>query len=287
MKHVFLILNYNNYNDTMKCVESIEKISGHSEIVIVDNDSTTNAFKVLTDLYIDRKEVHVIKTKNNVGFARGNNFGYNYINKNIDFDFVHCLNSDVLVVDEETLIKTENLYLKFKFLIMGPNILTRNKKSSPIGVMRDESDLRKNNARLKFLATIYYYIACIFQPIMGNKLEQIYNRYSSRKVQKKLASDDLVPILSGCYIVFHKACPEKFGFLFHPSTFLYNEESILTYLILKRGSRKILYTNSFHVIHNHAGSSKGNNKAKAKLILENIKNMEDLLKDEKGTDFHF
>jgi len=277
-KHVFLILNYKAHDYTIACVDTIQNLDHDKSIVIVDNGDNTDSYRLLRDLYVDVDNIFVIETKDNLGFARGNNFGYEFIKQKFsECEFIHCLNSDILVNDINTIKKTEEIYAKNKFYILGPNIITGGKETSPIGMMKDETDFHKINKRLKFMTRIYYVIAIFFQRVMGTRLEKIFNSKTSINVQKRMNDyGDVVPILSGCYLVFSKSFMDKYDFLFSDITFLYNEETILTYLLLKDGVRNIEFSKEFDVIHDHAGSSKSNNKQKAKLVLANLKKMENL-----------
>lgn len=101
-KVFIILLNYNGYEDTIQCMESLEKIDYENyEVVIVDNKSTNESLKKLTE-YIEehktsfRKKHTLIPSKNNHGFAAGNNIGIKYALKN-QCDFVVLINTDTLV----------------------------------------------------------------------------------------------------------------------------------------------------------------------------------------------
>ena len=80
-KIVYLILHYLTYDETIKCVDSIKSYNKNNdyEIVIVDNGSNNRTGERLLNDYKKEKNVHIIISKENLGFARGNNLGFKYI----------------------------------------------------------------------------------------------------------------------------------------------------------------------------------------------------------------
>lgn len=95
MKQVYIILiNYNNYKDTIQCVASLRKINYNSyTIVIVDNSSMDDS---AAHLKSELKDCILIESKKNLGFAGGNNIGMKYALKK-GADFILLLNNDTLV----------------------------------------------------------------------------------------------------------------------------------------------------------------------------------------------
>lgn len=90
-----ILLNYNGYDYTNACIESLEHINYQNYIIIVvDNDSTDDSFEKLEKFRSDK--IQVIKSDKNGGFAYGNNYGIKYA-LNIGFDFVLLLNNDTTV----------------------------------------------------------------------------------------------------------------------------------------------------------------------------------------------
>lgn len=99
-----IILNYNGYQDTIECVNSIlTHIQTEFELVIVDNCSTNDA---IVQLNTHKKKnliwekVFIIKTKENNGFSAGNNFGIEFANKHFGSDYFWLLNNDTIVKDD-------------------------------------------------------------------------------------------------------------------------------------------------------------------------------------------
>lgn len=115
-----IILNYNNYNDTIECFESIDNSNADSyDIIIVDNKSTDNSYTKLFEYFKNKKnsfyevnslnpkekifETHnfnrkiiLLETDYNGGYAYGNNQGIKRSNS-MKSDFVLILNNDTIV----------------------------------------------------------------------------------------------------------------------------------------------------------------------------------------------
>ncbi|WP_163194458.1 glycosyltransferase family 2 protein [Clostridium thermarum] len=89
-----IILNYNAYQETLRCLESVNKIDyGNYKVVIVDNNSRDNSAEILKRKAIGHT---VIKYDNNLGYAAGNNVGIHYAMKK-GADYICILNNDVEV----------------------------------------------------------------------------------------------------------------------------------------------------------------------------------------------
>jgi len=92
-----IVLNYNNYEDTLSCVNSLientQDLLGHS-IVIVDNASTDDSYKMLNDAFNGR--CTILLAEKNEGYAAGNNIGIKYA-LNHKADYICILNNDTVI----------------------------------------------------------------------------------------------------------------------------------------------------------------------------------------------
>ncbi len=101
-----ILVNYNGYEDTRECIDSINKITyPNYVIVVVDNNSNDNSLKRLKK--IESEKCIIVENKKNVGFSGGNNIGIEIARK-YDCDYYLLLNNDTLVNCDfiEPLIKT-------------------------------------------------------------------------------------------------------------------------------------------------------------------------------------
>ena len=120
-KFSFIILHYKNLKDTIECIESIKKIKTDDEvsIVVVDNNSLSNDEEKQLKKYTN----DIIKLKENMGFAKGNNAGCSYATKKYNPDFLCVINNDTVINQKDFLKVIVNCYEKTKINIMCHKII--------------------------------------------------------------------------------------------------------------------------------------------------------------------
>lgn len=93
-----VILNYKTWEKTLACAESIyQNYSGEFQIVIVDNNSPNDSYNRLTQAFLAKPDVTVVKTERNGGFSYGNNFGFDYIVNNFNnISKIIITNNDII-----------------------------------------------------------------------------------------------------------------------------------------------------------------------------------------------
>jgi GT2 family glycosyltransferase len=96
MKSTYLItiVNYNNWEDTAECIQSLKVANIDSEnICIIDNASTNDS---ITKLKMYSPDIELIVNEKNVGFSTANNIG---IKKALErnLDYIILLNNDTVV----------------------------------------------------------------------------------------------------------------------------------------------------------------------------------------------
>ena len=109
-----LVLNYNTFLKSKKCIESCKKQIGiNYTIFLVDNNSNDDSLKKIKEIYKD--SIEYIKFDDNYGYAGGNNKAIKIVN-DLNYDYSFILNSDTELIGEFLL---KNLMQGFK---MGKNI---------------------------------------------------------------------------------------------------------------------------------------------------------------------
>ena len=90
-----IILNWNGWQDTIECLESLKKQTYRNfRIVVVDNGSSGPDVDILGERYGDF--ITIIENKKNYGFAGGNNVGIKYALKQ-GADYILLLNNDTIL----------------------------------------------------------------------------------------------------------------------------------------------------------------------------------------------
>ena len=121
-KVAIVIVNWNGWEDTIECLESIYKIDYPDyNIIIVDNHSNDDSIKRIKE-YFEGKAFTVIENEENYGFAEGNNIGIRYALKYLNPNYILLLNNDT-VVSEDFLKELVNEGEKDTHVgILGPKI---------------------------------------------------------------------------------------------------------------------------------------------------------------------
>ena len=99
-----IVLNWNKKELTIKCVESIKKVNySNINILVVDNGSTDGSVDTLKEKF---PEVSILALENNLGYAGGNNRGFDSLEADPP-KFVIFLNNDTIVDENfiEPLVK--------------------------------------------------------------------------------------------------------------------------------------------------------------------------------------
>ena len=95
VRFVYLILNYQTFQDTIRLVnELLPSLGCDRRMIIVDNDSPNNSYQILQATFGKVQWIDVLKNACNVGFAKGNNYGLRYAEKYAP-EYVCIVNNDV------------------------------------------------------------------------------------------------------------------------------------------------------------------------------------------------
>ena len=124
-KIAFVILNYLTADETEKCIESIMNNCKDYDykIYIIDNCSPDNSGIYLKNKYIAFSNVETIICERNLGFANGNNVGFNKAKYEYKADFIVLCNSDTEILTSNFCSDIINKYSIEKFAVMGPKEL--------------------------------------------------------------------------------------------------------------------------------------------------------------------
>lgn len=248
----FIILHYNQntIKDTIECVESIKNnidFKDKYKIIIVENGSKDNSAKLIRDIFEKDSSVDIVISKDNLGFARGNNLG---CKRAIDYyrpEFLIVINNDTVINQGDFIEKIRERYNKEKFHVLGPCIYDKNKnnqnpmKNLITNLERIDKELNKSKIKLAELNRIR---SNSFLMIKSNISKFIYSKINNKRlvVENNIVKKEIKNIgLHGAALIFSKDYYENYTEIFFEGTFLYLEEDILFYRILKDNLVSVYY----------------------------------------------
>ncbi len=231
-----VILNYNNWEDTARCLESIwaNPPQAAYQVILVDNASTVSETDEVREL-ISRGEVVLIKNKDNLGYNGGNNVG---IKKALELGCQGILltNNDVCFTPHCMQELWEYSKAHPDVGIVGPKILDRN------GQVQRNNLCRKTGVKEKYL--------------VRTRLHAIFRRSYRTYFGFDRDYDGTFSVYAvlGCCLLLSRACAEAVT-PFDEYPFLYEEELMLGIRMEERGFRTV-YHGAAVIEHLHGGSTR-------------------------------
>jgi len=190
-----IIVNYNGKKWLQKCFDSlVDQTYKNFEVIFVDNNSVDDSIEFLEKNYSDKINLKIVKSDKNLGFAGGNNLGY----ENSDGEYVILLNNDTCV---------EKKYLE-NFTKAFSEIPNLGCAQSKIILMNDKQKLDVVGSYWTSSSFLYHF------GFYKNQEEERYN--------------EVIPVFSnkGASIILRREIIEKIG-LFDNDFWCYYEETDL------------------------------------------------------------
>jgi hypothetical protein len=91
-----IVVNWNKHELTSRCIDSLKRSETQCHIIVVDNGSSSDNIEVLKKI----SGIELIKSKENIGFGRGNNLGIRWALSNTDCKHIFLLNNDATVMPD-------------------------------------------------------------------------------------------------------------------------------------------------------------------------------------------
>ncbi len=270
---------------TEKCVDDLlKKFSSYSiKIIIVDNASNNNSGKKLKEKYANNDIVKIILNNKNEGFARGNNIGFEYLKNNFDIDFMIIMNNDVFIKSDNFLELTRQIYAKYKYAVLGPDIYApklnahQNPQEYELPTIESYKYWIKRYKKILWKIRFKYLLEKI-SPISNKKTTTDNVKNVNPKFENKIIKNC---ILHGACFIFSKDFIKKREYAFYPNTFLYFEEHILSLQCINE-NLPIIYSPEIkveHLCHVSTEYTYGNGYKKDCMFLTNsIKGMKEYIK---------
>ena len=246
-KFGFVILHYLAPEMTRRCVDSLLEMPWNLSVAIVDNASPDGSGALLKSLYAGREDVTVISNPSNLGFARGNNAGYDYLAGRGDCRFIVVMNNDVIIRDASFPEKVAAAYSDTGFAVLGPDIV-----NPGTGVHQSPSHFKAFTVpELEALKARYagYLDHFYWKRFKWNVKKALSPRAAGKPVppEKCLGRQEGAVLHGACY-VFSEVFVSKREYCFNPSTFMYFEEDILHFECMRDGL-KMIYEPGIQVLH--------------------------------------
>ena len=244
-----VIINYNTWEITMECVNSIKSnCSIPFHIYIVDNKSPNGAVIKLNDMYCNDDKVTVIASKKNGGYGYGLNRGFEIALKD------HC--DAVVASNNDIIYKRNSLELLYAALKSDRRIAIAGAQQLSVSGKKQISAVKRPYGKLSF---VFWYFPFRYHLSFLRRIEDQY------LLRTKNPQEIAFP-LGGCYMISSGFLSNQS--LYDENIFMYSEEDIVGYKLKKNNKIAVLVPNAF-VVHKH-GATTGT--SKAKYLLRSVPN---------------
>lgn len=226
-----LIINYNTYDKTIECIDSIRnRTTIPYKIYLLDNGSLNDSAEQLEKTYRNSEDVELIFSQENRGYARGNNILLKKAYEN-GFEYAIVMNNDIICINNAIDILIQTLTSNPKYFMVGPKVF----------------DLGKNVA-----LTAKPKRPCFKEYLAMETLLMRFVPKKSKKDQMNYTELRQVYWLVGAIFAVRMSEFRELDF-FDEYTFLYHEEYILSERVLKKGLKMAFLPNA-EVLHYHGAS---------------------------------
>ncbi|QVK17116.1 glycosyltransferase family 2 protein [Mycoplasmatota bacterium] len=243
----FVIVQYNNDKDTYVCVDSIKKTMNDNDyhIFIVDNHSNNKAYENVLSAYQEDDRVTTIQSQDNLGYAKGANYGVGCLLEQYDVDLVCVLNNDI-IFDVNNLNEHLN-QIEEPYDLLAPNIVQKDG-----GSQNPQPEIKYSMIWINIYLFVYYILSflnrihldMIFYVLAVATMGKLYGKGNVAPTERRY-----IKKLHGSCMFFTRSYLEHFNRqAMHPDTFLFLEEDFLA-LRCKREQKKILFDYHIKVIH--------------------------------------
>ena len=230
MKLAVIVLCFNDEEIAFKYVKTIYGYNSIDKIIVVDNGSEKEIYDKLENKIQNinkRKQIDIIRNERNFGYAVGNNIGAAYAIENYDPEIIMISNTDVSYTND-----TVNKMIDFI------------EKNENIGLISPKMIVPDNK---KYLTA---WKLPTFGMMLWNSNLFLMKLYDPQEY-KNLSKDNMeVDVLPGSLLMCSSNVWNKVKG-FNEKTFLYGEESLLSYKVKKAGYKNYLL-NELQYIHEHS-----------------------------------
>lgn len=230
----FIIVTWNNEKQIETCLETLTRYTTvPHEIIIVDNVSRDRTCDIIAQKY---PLVQLIKSKENLGFARGNNFAL----KKVRTPYVCFINPDVILTEDITL-PAINILNQYENVGLVTNKLCNSDGSNQLTTGRF-TDL------VSILISVCHFSLFIPNPLRKNLCPEYY------KIKNGVFFPDWV---IGAEMFMRTSDAKKIGG-FSIDYYMYIEDMDICWKVRHQLNKKVLYNADISMIHLGGASEKQN-----------------------------
>lgn len=237
-----VLVNYKNNEEIVFYIKEQLRLNAKFKgpIVLVDNESCPENIEYFlnsidnsylygkeTELATTYDSVVIIPQNENLGYAKGNNIGFRYLEEKYNVRNVLFSNSDILINDANIFVDLINkLNSNPKIGAINPKII----------------DKRENHCTpFEYESFIAVFVRLLLLPIFKLK--------DKVKTKKKFYTEGFYYRLSGSFLLMPIQVFKEIG-MFDSNTFLFGEELIIAER-LKQIDKECYYFPNCEIIHNH------------------------------------
>ena len=232
-KVLAVILNYNSYEDSMKCAMLLKQQTYKNlTVAIIDNKSTDNSEEMLITV-CKEQDVLFVQSGTNKGFSTGNNVGLRKATE-LGCKYGLVINPDVEIKDKDYVAKAVAKMDRDKNIaVLGSDVINMQQKH--------QNPMRE----LNLFENTFWFVMLVISKLVKKDI-YVGDYKKSGYVHK----------VSGCCFFVDMEYMEKDNYL-DDNVFLYCEEPILAARV-KRAGKKEYYYSDIKAYHMHKASEKGN-----------------------------
>ncbi len=227
-KAVAILINFNNASDTIEAVKSLLKQTiPFKKILIVDNNSSDSSVEILRKEF-PQKDVEILQSKENNGFAAGNNFAIKYALETLKFEYFLIINNDT--ISDEKINKNFIEYYE-------------DNNSKQIGILTGKIMNYYQPTKLLFAGGSFNKTKCSGYHIGDGEEE---NGKFDKMIECSFAT--------ACLWFFHKSLISKIGYL--PEEYFLYLEDVDYCLQVRKAGLKIIYLPQVKILHKEGATTK-------------------------------
>ena len=246
-------MHFLNDVTTSNCIESLLKIiKEDSQIILIDNGSSNGSYERLLNKYFDNAQVRTYTTNQNLGFAKGNNFGYKIAKSIGDFQYIVFCNNDLIFEDinfeKKLLLENE----KLKYDVLGPDIVNLDgihQNPHRLSLLTLKEIKYKNLKKSLFL----FYLKTKKRIKILKRITFLERKFEDISNAIRTTSSEYMVLQGSCIIVGERFVKNEEK-VFCEETFLYYEEDLLS-LYCKMKDYSINVIDTIQVKHLEAVST--------------------------------